>query len=433
MLWDYFGILFLSDLKSGGIGMRHFIECLFLHFFILMMIPLANNILFRQKKTMNGKIVMTVVLLSALFLTLVFPISFPNGISFDMKFIPVYVSYFYIGPLAGFLSILEIVLFKAVTNHSQVFLDIINYTIISFIFYGMGKLFKRFNLKKKLLIASIIYLLILSTRLLYFLKTGESQYILYLLLFVVVSWLALASIIYIIEMNAIHVSLREKLQNADKLNAISQLAASVAHEIRNPMTTIRGFLQLLKDEENLTLHQSSFISVSLSELDRTQTIINDFLSLAKPMNGEVDRIDVTKQLHSVIDFMAPFAVLSKVDITDQIDEHLFINGNPNEFKQLIINLLKNGIEAMPSGGSITVTAYSSKEMITICIKDNGIGMSKQQMNQLGQPYYSTKTKGTGLGLLISLDIIKRMNGKYEIQSKENKGTNFIITFNMAKK
>ncbi|RTZ57300.1 HAMP domain-containing histidine kinase [Bacillus sp. SAJ1] len=432
VLCDYFVIIFLLDFMSGGIDMKDFIECLFLHFFILMIIPLANNILFRQKKTLNGKIILTVILLFALFLTLVFPISFPNGVLFDMKFIPIYVSYFYIGPLAGFLSIIEIIVFKAFTNQSQVFLDIINYTIMSFIFYGAGRLFKKHNLKKKLLIPSIIYLLILSTRLLYFLKTGESQYILHLLLFVVVSWLALASIIYIIEMNAIHVSMREKLQNADKLNAISQLAASIAHEIRNPMTTIRGFLQLMKDEENLTLQQSSFISVSLSELDRTQTIINDFLSLAKPMNGEVDRIDVTKQLHSVIDFMVPFAVLSKVDITFQIAEHLYINGNPNEFKQLIINLLKNGIEAMPSGGSLSVTASSSKEIITILIKDHGIGMSKQQMNQLGQPYYSTKTKGTGLGLFISLDIIKRMNGKYEILSEEQKGTYFIIKFSMAK-
>ncbi|MGV3464235.1 MAG: ATP-binding protein [Heyndrickxia sp.] len=412
--------------------MKHFMECLFLHFFILMILPLANNILFRQKKKLNGKIILTVILLSALFLTLIFPISFPNGILFDMKFIPVYVSYFYINPIAGFLSILEIIVFKAFTNYSQVFLDIINYTIMSFIFYGAGKLYKGLNLKKKLLIPSIIYLLILSTRLLYFLKTGDAQYILYLLLFVVVSWLALASIIYIIEMNEIHISMREKLQNADKQNAISQLAASVAHEIRNPMTTIRGFLQLLKDEENLTPHQSSFISVSLSELDRTQTIISDFLSLAKPMNSEVDRIDATKQLHAVIDFMAPFAVLSKVDIHNQIEDDLFINGNPNEFKQLIINLLKNGIESMQSGGHLSVTASASNDIITISIKDHGIGMSKQQMSQLGQPYYSTKTKGTGLGLLISLDIIKRMHGKYEILSEIQKGTNFIIKFGMAK-
>jgi len=374
---------------------------------------------------------MSVILLSALFLTLFFPISFPNGVLFDMKFIPVYVSYFYIGPLAGFLSILEIIVFKAFTNHSQVLMDIINYIIMSLIFYSAGTLYKGLNLGKKLLISSIIYLLILSTRLLYFIKTDDSQYILHLLLFIVVSWLALASIVYIIEMNEIHVSMMEQLQNADKLNAISQLAASIAHEIRNPMTTIRGFLQLLKDEENLTLHQSSFISISLSELDRTQTIINDFLSLAKPVNGEVDRIDVTKQLHTVIDFMIPFAVLSKVDITYQIDDHLFIHGNPNEFKQLIINLLKNGIEAMPSGGCLSVTASSSKEIVTLSIKDHGIGMSKQQMDQLGQPYYSTKAKGTGLGLFISLEIIKRMHGRYEILSEEQKGTNFIIRFNMA--
>ncbi|MBS4175293.1 HAMP domain-containing sensor histidine kinase [Bacillus sp. FJAT-49736] len=408
--------------------MRHFLESLFLHFFILMVIPLFNNILFRHKKTLHRKIIMTVVILSALFLTLIFPINLPNNVQFDMKFIPVFVAYFYLSPIAGFLSILEIIAFKAFTEPSQVFSYFINYIIMSLIFYSTNRFYKRFTMKQKISITLLIYLLIMSTRIIYFIKIGDSHFILHLLLSIVVSWLALASIIYIIEMNSIHVSMMEKLQNADKLNAISQLAASVAHEIRNPMTTIRGFLQLMKDERNLTLPQTSFVTISLSELDRTQNIINDFLSLAKPMTSEVGCIDVSKNLFDVIDFMIPFAVMSNVEITNQIDGSLHISGNQNEFKQLVINLIKNGIEAMPSGGKLTINASSIDNMVTITIKDKGIGMSKQQLNQLGQPYYSTKTKGTGLGLLISFDIIKRMNGKYEIQSEEQKGTCFTLKF-----
>jgi two-component system, sporulation sensor kinase B len=393
-----------------------------------MIIPLVNNFLFRQKKTLNGKIIITVIVLGALLLTLIFPIILPNGVLFDMKFIPVYVAYFYISPIAGILAIVEIIIFKAFTEHNQVLIDIINYAIVSILFYVAGKLYKKFTLHQKLLVPFLFYLLIMITRFIYFFNTGESQYLIYLLLFIIVSSLALALIIYIIEMNSIHVSMMQQLQNADKLNAISQLAASVAHEIRNPMTTIRGFLQLISDEKNLTVDQSSFILISLTELDRTQNIINDFLSLAKPGSDAFDKIDVTKHLNNVIDFMSPFAVLSNVELTFQIEEHLSIEGNGNEFKQLIINILKNGIEAMPSGGKLSIIATSSKKIVKISIQDQGLGISKQQLHQLGQPYYSTKTKGTGLGLMISFDIIKRMNGKYEINSQEKQGTCFIIMF-----
>jgi two-component system sporulation sensor kinase B len=222
------------------------------------------------------------------------------------------------------------------------------------------------------------------------------------------------------------------LKSADKLNAISQLAASVAHEIRNPMTTVRGFLQMLKDDQNLTSDQSTFISVSLEELDRTNHIINDFLSLARPDISVSGKVLLPATLFEVADFMRPYALMAKVEIKTKISDGIFINGNRNELKQLFINLIKNSIEAMPDGGILEVSAFEKGSTAYIQIKDEGIGLSQKQLSMLGQPYYSTKTKGTGLGLMISFDIIKRMKGEYIIDSLENDGTTFTIIFPLFK-
>jgi two-component system, sporulation sensor kinase B len=408
---------------------RDFIEGLFLHFFIMMIIPLVYNVLYKQRNRLYAQTLLLSTILATLFLTMLYALHVANNTIFDLKFIPVFVGYFYISPFAGIAAITEIILFKVFSEPgSAILIEIVNYGIISIIIFGVKKFYRKLALRNKVLLSTVFYFLIFITRLIYFLNTGQSEYIIHLLLFTVVSCLALVAMIYLIEMNYIQSSMMNQLQNADKLNAISQLAASVAHEIRNPMTTIRGFLQLIQNEKNLTAKQKTYISLSLTELERTQSIINDFLSLARPSNHDFSRIDVTAHLINTIDFMNPFAVLSNVEIDFEFQEDLYIEGNPNELKQLMINILKNGIEAMPSGGRLWVTAAMSGKMVIISIADEGSGMSDMQINKLGQPYYSTKTKGTGLGLMISFDIIKRMNGSYRIESKENQGTCFTILF-----
>ncbi|UQX55621.1 ATP-binding protein [Cytobacillus pseudoceanisediminis] len=239
--------------------------------------------------------------------------------------------------------------------------------------------------------------------------------------------MTLSIIIYLIEMNLVQENMMEKLRNAEKINAISQLAASVAHEIRNPMTTVRGFLQMLKNEKNLTADQKTFIKVSLEELDRTNHIISDFLLLARPETSVTSKVSLSGLLLEVADFMRPYGLMTKVEIRTSIFEGIFIMGNPNEIKQLFINLMKNSIEAMPDGGILEVSAFKRNTTADIQIKDEGVGMSKEKLQMLGQPYYSTKTKGTGLGLMISFDIINRLKGKYLIESTQNKGTSFTIS------
>ena len=264
--------------------------------------------------------------------------------------------------------------------------------------------------------------------------SNNQEYYLHLLIFTAVSSLALCCIIYLLETSRLQETMLDQLKNAEKLNAINQLAASVAHEIRNPMTTINGFLQMLKDEDNLTKDQHMYISISLTELDRTHNIINDFLSLSRPSNIHTGIFSVSTSLIEIADFMRPYSAYSNVEIIVHIDENLTMIGNRSEFSSLILNFLKNGIESMEhKGGKLHLISFLKDNMVIIKIKDEGCGLTHEQLKQLGQPYYSTKTKGTGLGLMISFDIIKRMNGKHEVYSKLDEGTCFILQFPFAVK
>ena len=408
--------------------MAEFVKDLFLHFFIMMIIPLIHNLLSRQKKERTYKIIFTSIIIFTMLLTMLFPVKICTGAEFDFKFIPIFIAFFYGGTAYGFIGIFSLIVFETFTKDSSIPIAIINYSIISIPFYFLRRWYHTNTLQKKLAIAFFFYLVISITRFFVLSNMNRSDLFIYLLLFSLVSYITLAFGIYLIEINNLQLFFMERLQQAEKLNSISQLAASVAHEIRNPMTTIRGFMQLLKDEKNLTPNQNMFVKVSIEELDRTQIIINDFLSLARPNSNEYQLIEISILLSEMAEFMRPFAMITGSEILTEIESGLIIKGSSHEFKQLIINLLKNGIEAMQKGGKLTIIASSKNATNVIVIKDEGIGLSKSQLKNLGQPYYSTKSKGTGLGLMISFDIIKRMQGKVFVDSEEHIGTTFMLTF-----
>ncbi|MFD2443948.1 ATP-binding protein [Bacillus sp. CGMCC 1.16607] len=408
--------------------MSYNIEQLFLHIFIMLFIPFVHSFIKRDEKESYSDLIFTAALLLSLILTMLFPVKVDDNLLFDMKFIPIFISFFYLNKKLGITMIIIVCLFKLISNGHDSQILILNYTIMSILFFLFEKNYHSYSLLRKSTIALLMYFLMSTTRFISLIGLKQTSQSFFLFTFMFISFGVLTLVIYLLEMNQYHITMRKKLQYADKLNAISQLAASVAHEIRNPMTTIRGFMQLLKDEKNLTKSQNMYVSLSLDELDRTQQIIDDFLSLSRPNKQENETIIVSNSLRDVLEFLRPYSMISGVDFNVQIQEELRIHGDLNEFKQLIINIVKNGIESMPEGGMLEIQSYSTLNETIIKIKDEGLGISKEQLNQIGQPYYSTKTKGTGLGLMISLDILKRMNGKIKIDSKVGNGTCFTLSF-----
>ncbi|WP_342542578.1 GAF domain-containing protein [Paenisporosarcina sp. FSL H8-0542] len=218
-----------------------------------------------------------------------------------------------------------------------------------------------------------------------------------------------------------------ELRRFSNLELIGQMAAGISHEIRNPMTTVRGFLQLLKKEDEFEKHNDHF-NLMIEELDRANAIITEFLSMGNTRTSDLQMLD----LNSIIYDISP---LIKIDTFNQnkliqfdtkdIPELLL---NRNEIRQLVINLYRNGLEAMSTGKVLSISTYIEDEnCVVLAVRDQGEGIRQEILEKLGTPFYTTKDNGTGLGLGICYAIAARHNAKIEIQTGLD-GTTFFVKF-----
>jgi two-component system sporulation sensor kinase B len=224
--------------------------------------------------------------------------------------------------------------------------------------------------------------------------------------------------------------MKEELINAEKFQLIGQLAASISHEIRNPLTTTRGFLQLLSRDHVTPENKSKFITLALEGIDSANTIITDYLNFAKPNVEKIVPIDIKTEISNIIPLISSLLTISSIEMQIQhsSDVPLLIQGESKKLQQCLLNLLKNCIESMPSGGYIIIHTSLEENKIHLSIEDTGVGMTPIQIKSLGLPFYTTKEKGTGLGLMVVTSLLKAMNGKISFISKPNKGTTCLMEF-----
>lgn len=217
------------------------------------------------------------------------------------------------------------------------------------------------------------------------------------------------------------------LQKAEKLNLVGELAAGMAHEVRNPLTTVKGFLQLSAGNAKKL---EEVHDILLSEIDRIETIIGEFLILAKPQAQRRQKINIKDMLNHIILLAYTQAVISDETIELVIEDGLpEIVGDDNQLKQVFINLIKNAMESMTGGGVVQVNAaiwLEDSTKIIISVKDEGCGMTDEQIAFLGNPFFTTKSNGTGLGLMISYKIVADHQGLIKVQSEVGKGTTFFV-------
>lgn len=221
-------------------------------------------------------------------------------------------------------------------------------------------------------------------------------------------------------------SFHQELQQAKQLHSVGQMAATIAHEIRNPITVVKGFAQLLDQKEELTETEKFYIQTMLTELEYTQVIINDYLSLAKHQTGIVQDIALNDEIKKTADLLTSFANQRNIGIVLKPNHDLYIKMDPIELKQLLVNIIKNGIESMDRAGFITIETEQDQDMAKIMITDTGIGLTKNQIDVLGTPFYSLKERGTGIGLTVCYNIIQKYKGKIVVTSKLTIGTTFTI-------
>ncbi len=227
-----------------------------------------------------------------------------------------------------------------------------------------------------------------------------------------------------------HNKMDELLRRSEKLTTVGQLAAGVAHEIRNPLTTLRGFLQMQQQTKTInTMHTD----VMLAELDRINLIVSEFLILAKPQAVQFQTKDVRFTVGDVVSLLDSEAHLHNIEFQVLFSQQpVFVHCEENQLKQVFINVLKNAMEAMPKGGKIALQLEAGQGgQAVLRVIDEGEGIAKERLHKLGEPFYTNKEKGTGLGLMVSQRIIESHRGTMLIESELGKGTVVTITLPLA--
>ncbi|MED0988185.1 ATP-binding protein [Bacillus paramycoides] len=217
----------------------------------------------------------------------------------------------------------------------------------------------------------------------------------------------------------------ELLNKSDTLAAIGQLAAGVAHEVRNPLTVIKGFIQLFQINKE---DQEKYFDLMLSEIERIEAILQEFLSIAKTDEIPTEKKNIYKIFENVVSLINTKAIMTNIQVELIADSsEIIIECSENQLKQVFINILQNSIEAMPDGGKISIHMKEMNEDgVIIDIVDEGIGIPEERIKRLGEPFYSTKEKGTGIGLMLSYKIIDSHQGAISIMSDVGVGTTVTI-------
>ncbi|WP_274652436.1 PAS domain-containing sensor histidine kinase [Paenibacillus humicola] len=222
----------------------------------------------------------------------------------------------------------------------------------------------------------------------------------------------------------------EALIKSEKLSVAGQMAAGIAHEIRNPLTSLKGFSQFLKKKID---GYHSYFDIMLTELDRINSIVQEFMALAKPQASRFENCEIVQVVKGVITLLETQAVMNNVQIEMEVKDRLpLVYCDENQLKQVFINLLKNAIEAMPSGGQVHIVLRSSGfGKIAVSIQDYGEGIAKDRLELLGGPFYTTKSSGTGLGLMICNRIINAHQGELRFESEPGFGTTVTVVLPAA--
>lgn len=367
----------------------------------------------------------------AAILCMFYPIEVLWDTNFDLRMVIIVALTLYRGLWVGFFTFTSVSIVRFLIGGQYVIPGI----IINFIAFFVALLFKKKFLKGRnpLQTAVIIFcfftLFSVLTLEWFVPALGFSFYVIYFSVFLT----SLLVLIYTIEKL---ISINQQIDETvyvENLKTVSHMAAAFAHEIRNPLTTVRGFIQYLSsnDRHKELPHYSKLI---LDELDRTNGIISDFLSLTKPGDSTKETIPVEKVLKETVSLMNPTAQLKNISIITSLSKEHFIHVETKLLKQALLNILKNSIEAIEnkkigSEGRIFITTISlSNQKVAILIEDNGVGLTEEELQQIGLPFYTTKSKGTGLGTLIMNKLIRDLGGTVHYYSQKGQWTRVEIIF-----
>ncbi|RIX60187.1 hypothetical protein D3P08_00985 [Paenibacillus nanensis] len=391
-----------------------------------------------REKPLLHRVLLFALFAVAIIATMCFPVKY-NGISYDFRSIPLAIGSLYGGGVITFLLFGSVILGRYLLGSPENLLYTLSILPAFLTVFFFQRIYKTASFRRKVAIAiaqcSLIKLLTLSLFLTY---TGRPEQLIDKPLLTAALYLAHGIMVWgfvsLIEFLNRHHHMREEVEKSEKLRLVSDMAASVAHEIRNPLTAVRGFIHLLGTGDVGPDKREFYKGICFSELDRAEQIISDYLSLARTDPESMELIDVNAEVSYLSNILITYANLNNVTlvVTLSKDTSLTTMGDRSKFRQALINIGKNAIEAMPEGGTLRLMTGRLGDQAAVTIRDTGSGMTADQIRRLGTPYYSTKEKGTGLGTMISFSIIKKMDGRIDIKSEVGKGTEFTLAFPRVK-
>ncbi|MFJ8266698.1 ATP-binding protein [Peribacillus asahii] len=365
----------------------------------------------------------------SLILCMIFPVDTGPYYVWDLRWIPFILGWLYGGYKLG-IPLLFLMLFIRfwLNGDNGFYIACITFFSFSIVLFFISKYFSQFSVKYKVIISSSLTFIglmisLLVSEQLFNINRGANLWT----QFISIQIIAMVFTNLLWEVIQANFQVLQKLVKAEKLQMVSHLAASISHEVRNPLTVSRGFIQMLS-EETSDQKRKQYTEIALQELDRATEVINDYLTFAKPALEKEEKIHVAEEIQHVINIITPLANMNSIQIKLSLleDDQYVVKGERKKFQQCLINILKNGIESMEANGTLHVIQTNNQDTIQIDIRDEGSGMTQEQINRLGEPYFTTKEKGTGLGMMVSYSIINQMDGQITVVSEQGIGTCFSI-------
>ncbi|WP_163103353.1 ATP-binding protein [Peribacillus alkalitolerans] len=407
---------------------------LLLHFFIILVPLLIYQIYWANEKLdamylKESSILFMTLLLSSL-TCMLFPIFKLNGFSYDYRSLLIMYAFLYGGRKIGFWMIVLTTLYRFYLDGQGVIFSLFMLPFFYVIPFILSSNWRKFSKKKKYLLSTIISSFAMALFVITLLIWGTAMEIgapmpvhpIVSLLSCAVGYIVTFFLmIYFTEFLRENKRMKLAIQDSEKMTVVSELAASIAHEVRNPLTVVKGFIQLIEKDENSSNRQ--YMKLVLSELDRAESLISDYLNLAKKTEIQKMPIDISDLLRSIQSVMESYSNINGVRIQSSIEQKLYVLGDMGKLKQAFYNIMKNGIEAVQADqGMLAFKVYRGSSSVNVEITDNGIGMNEEELRKIGEPFYTNKESGTGLGVMVTKAIIHEHGGTMAYESTVGKGT-----------
>ncbi|OOC59452.1 sensor histidine kinase [Paenibacillus ihbetae] len=401
-----------------------------------LMPSVVYSIYYRNLTVNYSRSFIIVICSLCLILSMTFASSVQAGLIFDIRYVIMFFGILFGGLTTGWILLVEFLIYRLYIGGSGV-IDAIIILVITFpLSVMLASVYQRTRHRLWIVFTAGISFSVIPLTVLYITKPDYimNQLLFNILAIPVQNSLGIWLLITLFNKSVTDKELSLRYVQNEKAEAVNHVAASLAHEVRNPLTTVLGFLQLMKSGTFSPEKTNRFLEISMEEIRRTEQILSDYLSISKPAASIRQRLELISQMQAVVEVMTSYANMNNVALRIRCPQTpIFISGSTAELKQLLVNFIKNAIEASKdvTKGTVEISIREEPPHVVIQIEDNGIGMTEEQLNRLGSIYYSTKMNGTGLGLTFSYQAIRAMNGSVSVSSEPLSGTTFVIRLPIA--